>query len=110
MNDITLKDAKFEVEIELQNHDGSDEIFMEKIKVFQCDSESSGSDSYRIKPIIWKEGRKMSHKIPRGRKLTFQEDDFFKNKGKIFMLVNTSSTIMKLWSIFVFRWWIFKVY
>jgi len=52
MNDITLKDAKFEVEIELQNHDGSDEIFMEKIKVFQCDSNSSGSDSYRIKPII----------------------------------------------------------
>ena len=52
MNDISMKDAKFEVEIELQNNDGSDDTFMEKIKVFQCDSESSGSDSYRIKPII----------------------------------------------------------
>ena len=85
-----MKDAKFEVEIELQNNDGSDEIKMEKIKVFQCDSESSSEDSYRIKPISWMESKKKSQKIPRGRRLTFQDDDFFHNKSnykKIFLSI-----------------------
>lgn len=47
--ELSMKDAKFEVQIELQHDEpkeSNNNISM--IKVFQCDSESSESDSYRI--------------------------------------------------------------
>lgn len=71
------------MEIELQNHDKGDNGIFEKIKLFQCESESSGTDSYRITPIPCDntmnklENKRKSHKVPRGRRMTFQDDEFF---------------------------------
>ena len=46
---LSLQDAKFEVEIELAGEDGlGRQQSLSKIKVFQCESDSSESDSYRI--------------------------------------------------------------
>ena len=48
-DDLSMKDAKFEVEIELENNEMANGTqSFSKIKVFQGDSESESGDSYRI--------------------------------------------------------------
>ena len=77
-----MKDAKFEVEIQLQHDDSRDTKVLDKILVFQWDSESSGSDSNRLKIKDCEKIKKKSQKIPRGRKLTMQDDDYFYDHSK----------------------------
>jgi hypothetical protein len=76
--EFSMKDAKFEVQIELQHEEpkeNRENISM--IKVFQCDSESSESDSYRIDLQSTLKRKKQSWKIVRGRKLTTDDEDYF---------------------------------
>lgn len=77
--ELTMQDAKFEVELELEAKTTESKAqSFSKIKMFQWDSESSGSDSYRIDLKQWVDlkRKKKSEKIPRGRRLT-EDDDFF---------------------------------
>ena len=77
---LSLQDAKFEVEIELAGEDGlGRQQSLSKIKVFQCESDSSESDSYRInvKTCSDPKNKKQSCKIPKGRRLTVEEDDHY---------------------------------
>lgn len=76
--DLSFKDAKFEVEIELEDNSSNEKsVNLSKIKVFQCESESSGSDSYRIDLKKWVDlkPKRVSNKIPKGRRLTLENED-----------------------------------
>lgn len=96
---LSLQDAKFEVEIELAGEDdlGRQQSFS-KIKVFQCESDSSGSDSYRINLNTCNDikNKKQSCKILKGRRLTADEDDFYGVNRRISEQSNIRSSMKKL--------------
>lgn len=76
--ELSMKDAKFEVEIELQDNLSNDKSQnLSKIKMFQWDSESEGSDSFRVDLQKWvkMKEKNVSFKIPKGRRLTIDDED-----------------------------------
>jgi len=92
-----MKDAKFEVEIELQNDEVKDRASsFNMIKMFQWDSESSGSDSYRINVEKALKNKKRSQKVARGRKLTTDDEDYFGINRRESMKQKSSKNIEKL--------------
>lgn len=96
---LSLQDAKFEVEIELAGEDDlGRQQSLSKIKVFQCESDSSGSDSYRINLNTCNDfkDKKQSCKILKGRRLTTDEDDFYGVNRRISEQSNIRSSMKKL--------------
>ena len=93
---LSMKQAKFEVEIELENESikqldrklankkvtpkfSESKKDLHTIKIFECPSESSdGENSYRFKIKPKKASKHISEKILKGRRMTLQEDELFR--------------------------------
>lgn len=71
---LIKKDANVELEIEMEKDDKTADYTPDKITLFQWPSELSDDDSYGISPLG--KIKKISEKIPKGRKLTMQVEDY----------------------------------